>query len=90
MDGDMMAALLGSVIDELPKSATKELRAIADSLGYDAALAEMVNRMRSSPFAAVMPDAVLRQMCEAMLEQAIGNGRPGRPGKTRKGGFFGA
>jgi P2-related tail formation protein len=85
-----MGAIFAAIMDEMPKGATKELRAVVDELGRDAALAEMVEQMRSAPFAPEMPEAVLRKLCEALVEKAVGSDRPRRRGRARRSQFFDA
>jgi tetratricopeptide (TPR) repeat protein len=90
MDADAMAAVFAAMMDEMPKGATKELRAVVNELGRDAALAEIVEQMRSAPFAPEIPEAMLRPLCEALVDKAVGSDRPGRRGRARRRQFFDA
>ncbi|MFL5253482.1 MAG: tetratricopeptide repeat protein [Rhodopila sp.] len=90
MEADEMAAVFASMMDELPKGASRDLRELVSELGRNAALAAMVEQMRSTPFAPEMPEPVLRALCESLLDKAVGSGRPGRRGRSKGSQLFNA
>jgi hypothetical protein len=77
-------------MDEMPKGATRDLRALVNELGRDAAVAMMAEQMRFAPFAPDIPEPVLRMLCEALVDKAVGSGRPRRHDRARRGQLFNA
>jgi tetratricopeptide (TPR) repeat protein len=90
IDAEDMASLLMSMMGDMPKSTARELRALANELGRDAAVAAMVAEMRDAPFAPDMPESVMRMLSEALVDQALAGGRPRRQGGARRSQFFDA
>jgi cellulose synthase operon protein C len=90
MDADAMAALFAAMMDEMPKRTSKELRAVVDELGREAALAEIVEQIRTATFIPDMPDAVIRRLAETLVDRAVGGERPRRHGRARRSQLFDA
>jgi hypothetical protein len=90
MDAESMAAIFAAMMDEMPKRTSRDLRAVVDELGRDAALAEIVEQMRAAPFVPNMPDAVIRSLAGALVDRAVGSERPRQPGRARRSQFFDA
>jgi tetratricopeptide (TPR) repeat protein len=85
-DEDFMAAF-SAMLTEMPKAASANLRRRVHQLGRDEALTELVCQMRSSSEALGMPDPLLRELCAAMLAQAMQDGAA-KIGGGRQRSFF--
>jgi len=90
IDDDEMAALFMAMMDEMPKGSADSLRGLVNELGRDATVAQMVEKLRSSPIGPGMPEPLLRLLSEAMVAKAMGGGRSRHGGKTRRSQLFDA
>ena len=72
-DNDFMA-LFSAVLTDMPKAASANLRKRVDELGREQALTELVGQMKSSPVGSGMPELLLRELCAAMVAQAMQDG----------------
>lgn len=90
IDAEDLTAVLLSMMGDMPKATARELRALANDLGRDAAVAAMVAEMRVAPLAPDMPEAVMRMLSEALVDQALAGDRPRRHGRARRSQFFDA
>jgi hypothetical protein len=69
------------MLEDMPKGTADNLRGPAKEIGRKAALEETVDSLRSSEFGAILPEPMLRQLCEDMVARATS-----RPA-ARKGRF---
>jgi hypothetical protein len=83
-DEDEMAAMFMAMINDMPKGAADSLRALVKERGREAAVAQMVERFRTSPIGPEMPEPVLRQLCEVIVAKAMDGSQP-RPGRKTRG-----
>jgi hypothetical protein len=58
--------------------------------GREAAVAQMVEQFRSSPFGPDMPEPMLQQACEVMVAKAMDGSHPRLGKKTRRSRLFDA
>ena len=90
IDEDEMAAFFMAMTNGMPKGATDSLRALVKEFGREAAVAQMLERFRDSPFGPEMPEPVLRQLCEVMVAKAMDGSQPRPVRKTRRSQLFDA
>jgi len=73
--------LIEALVGSMPKGPAKDVRALAEEFGPEGAASIMVERLRDSPLGAEMPERVLRELCAAMVAQAMTVNTSGR-GRT--------
>jgi cellulose synthase operon protein C len=88
LDDDEAVALVAAMMDQMPKEMTDSLRGLVGEFGRDAAVAQMVNRFRSSPAGPKMPEPLLRELCQAMVAKAMDASRSKHSGRTQRSQFF--
>jgi cellulose synthase operon protein C len=82
-DDDDIMALFSAVLANMPKAAAADLRRLVDKLGREQALTQLVREMKLAPpmpEMSEMPEELLRELCAAMLANAMdrGSSRRGR------------
>jgi hypothetical protein len=87
IDDDEAVALVAAMMNQMPKEMTDSLRGLVGEFGRDAAVAQMVNRFRSSPAGPEMPEPLLRELCQAMVAKAMDASRSKHSGKTQRSQF---
>jgi cellulose synthase operon protein C len=81
LDDEGMEMLIEALVGSMPKGPAKDVRALAEEFGPEGAASIMVERLRDSPLGAEMPERVLRELCAAMVAQAMTVNTSGR-GRT--------
>ncbi len=71
-DDAQMLELLQAMLREMPKGAADTLRARVREIGRTAAVEETADSLRSSELGAILPEPMLRQICEDMVARAVG------------------
>jgi tetratricopeptide (TPR) repeat protein len=72
IDDAEMLELLRMVLKEMPKGAADTLRGRVGEIGRKAAVEETMDGFRSSELGAMLPEPMLRQLCEDMVTRAMG------------------
>ncbi len=72
IDDAQFLELLRMVFKEMPKGAADTLRGRVGEIGRQAAIEETMDSFRFSEIGAVLPEPMLRQLCEAMVARAAG------------------
>jgi len=80
IDDAELLQLLQMVLRDMPKGAADTLRGRVREIGRDAAVEETMDGFRASEFGGVLPEPMLRQLCEDIVSRATGGGRRGRIG----------
>jgi hypothetical protein len=81
LDEEDMAELLATVAGGMPGMPAREIRDMVNQLGRELTIEAMASMMSGSPMAEVLSEQQVRQVCTAMVEQAMQK-RP-RPGRRR-------
>ena len=84
IDAEMVQVLIDTMIETMPKDAAASLREVVAERGRDGALAYMAEQLRGSPLGRGMPEPVMQALCEALVNQAMQGGRPGKPVAGRR------
>jgi len=90
MDDDEMTALFAAMMDQMPRDIADSLREMVIEVGRDEAVAQMVNLFRSSPGGQDMPEPILRELCQMLVEKAMNRSRSRYGRKTRRSQLFDA
>ncbi|MFL5287034.1 MAG: tetratricopeptide repeat protein, partial [Rhodopila sp.] len=90
MDDDEMTALFATMMDQMPRDIADSLREMVIEVGRDEAVAQMVNLFRSSPGGPDMPEPILRDLCQMLVERAMNRSRSRHGRKTRRSQLFDA
>jgi hypothetical protein len=77
IDDAEILELLQMVLKDMPKGAADTLRGRVGEIGRPAAIEETMDSFRSSELGAVLPEPMLRQLCEDLVARATG-GRAAR------------
>jgi tetratricopeptide (TPR) repeat protein len=72
IDDAQLLELLQMVLKDMPKGASDTLRGRAGEVGRKAAVEETMHGLRSSELGAILPEPMLRQLCEDMVARATG------------------
>ncbi len=72
VDDAEILELLQRMLKEMPKGAADTLRGRVREIGRQAAVEEAMDGFRFSELGAILPEPVLRQLCEAMVARATG------------------
>ena len=72
IDDDQMLELLQGMLKEMPKGAADTLRGRVREIGRHAAVEETMDSLRFSELGAILPEPMLRQLCENMVARAMG------------------
>jgi hypothetical protein len=83
MDDEDMMALFTAMLSEMPRAAAANLRDLVKDIGRERAIAELVGQMKSS-LGHEMPPGLLRELCAAMVAQAMGGGGHAHRGASRQ------
>jgi cellulose synthase operon protein C len=86
-DLDEIMALFSAALMDMPRSAAVNLRKRVNEFGREQALTELVGQMKSSPMGPGLPEPLLREICAAMVAQAMRDGMP-KSGGGRRRSFF--
>lgn len=70
IDDAEMLELLRMVLKDMPKGAADNLRGRVGEIGRTAAIEETMDNFRSSEFGAILPEPMMRQLCEDMVSRA--------------------
>jgi hypothetical protein len=84
---DFMEAMLEAIAGGLPQGPAGDVLEMVAELGREGAIAKMVERFRGSPLGMGLPAPMLRDLCEAVVAQAMVAGRPG-PGRAGRRSLF--
>jgi len=81
IDDGQILELLQMMLKDMPKGAADTLRGRVGEIGRAAAVEEMMYGLGSSELGAVLPEPMLRQLCEEMVARAMSGpaARRGRP-----------
>ena len=72
IDDAEMLELLQMVLRDMPKGAADTLRGRVGKIGRTAAIEETMDSFRSSELGAMLPEPMMRQLCEDMVSRATG------------------
>ncbi len=72
IDDAEMLELLRMVLKDMPKGAADTLRSRVGEIGRTAAVEETMDSFRSSELGAMLPEPMMRQLCEDMVSRATG------------------
>jgi len=72
IDDAEMLELLRMVLNDMPKGAADTLRGRVGEIGRTAAIEETMDSFRSSELGAILPEPMMRQLCEDMVSRATG------------------
>ncbi len=72
IDDAEMLELLRMVLKDMPKGAADTLRGRVGEIGRTAAIEETMDSFRSSELGAMLPEPMMRQLCEDMVSRATG------------------
>ena len=72
IDDAEMLELLRMVLKDMPKGAADTLRGRVREIGRTAAIEETMDSFKSSELGAMLPEPMLRQLCEDMVSRATG------------------
>jgi len=75
IDDAEMLELLRMVLKDMPKGAADTLRGRVGEIGRNAAVEETMDNFRSSELGAILPEPMMRQLCEDMVSRATGGPR---------------
>jgi len=75
IDDAEMLELLRMVLKDMPKGAADTLRGRVGEIGRTAAIEETMDNFRSSELGAILPEPMMRQLCEDMVSRATGGPR---------------
>jgi cellulose synthase operon protein C len=84
LDGEAMEMLIEAFVSSMAKGSARDVRALVEEFGPEGAASVMVERLRDSPLGGEMPERVLRELCAAMVAQAMTANTPGRGGTVRR------
>jgi hypothetical protein len=84
LDDNDMLALFSAMLSEMPKAAGANLRQRVQAIGREKAIAELVGELKAS-LGLELPMGMLRELCAAMVAQAMGAGGASRQGGARSG-----
>jgi hypothetical protein len=84
MDGEDMMALFTAMLSEMPRATAANLRGLVKDIGREKAIAELVGQLKSSLEQEMAP-GLLRELCAAMVAQAMGGGGHSRQSNPRHG-----
>ena len=84
LDDDDMLALFSALLSEMPKAAGANLRQRVLEIGREKAIAELAGQLQAS-VGLELPLNMLRELCAAMVAQAMGGGGASRQGSARQG-----
>ncbi len=76
IDDAQLLDLLQAVLMDMPKGAADTLRGRVREIGRHAAVEETMDSFRFSELGAILPEPMLRQLCEAMVARAMGGPAP--------------
>jgi hypothetical protein len=82
-EGDLMA-LFAAMLSQMPRATAANLRDLVKDIGREKAIVELAGQMKSS-LGREMPLSLLRELCAAMVAQAMGGGGHARRGASRQG-----
>ena len=74
IDDDDMAELLGSLAKQMPKLPMKEMRSLVKEFGRDVAIDVLAAEMSGSPMAELLSPDQVRQLCGAIIANALQSG----------------
>jgi len=72
IDDAEMLELLRMALKDMPKGAADTLRGRVGEIGRTAAIEETMDNFRSSELGAILPEPMIRQLCEDMVSRATG------------------
>jgi len=72
IDDAEMLELLRMALKDMPKGAADTLRGRVGEIGRTAAIEETMDSFRSSELGAILPEPMMRQLCEDMVSRATG------------------
>lgn len=72
IDDAEILELLQMVLKDMPKGAADTLRGRVGEIGRTAAIEETMDNFRSSELGAILPEPMMRQLCEDMVSRATG------------------
>ncbi len=75
IDDAEILELLRMVLKDMPKGAADTLRGRVGEIGRTAAVEETMDNFRSSELGAILPEPMIRQLCEDMVSRATGGPR---------------
>jgi hypothetical protein len=73
MDDEDVMALFAAMLSEMPRATAANLRDLVKDIGREKAIAELAGQMKSS-LGREIPTSLLRELCAAMVAQAMGGG----------------
>ncbi|MBA2302021.1 MAG: hypothetical protein H0W08_05255, partial [Acidobacteria bacterium] len=72
IDDAQILELLQMVLKDMPKGAADNLRGRVGEIGRKATIEETMDSFRSSELGAILPEPMMRQLCEDMVTRAMG------------------
>ena len=72
MDDAQMLELLQTMLRDMPKGAADNLRGRVREIGRQATVEETADNFRTSELGAILPEPMIRQLCEDLVAQAMG------------------
>jgi hypothetical protein len=87
LDDDDIMALFSTMLRDMPKAASADLRRRVEEVGRERALTELIGELKSLPLGPEMPEKLLRELCAAMVAKAMGGG-PSTRSRAKQGILF--
>jgi hypothetical protein len=87
LDDEEMLTLFSAMLSEMPKAAGANLRQRVQDIGREKAIAELAGQIKAS-VGLELPMTVLRELCAAMVAQAMDGGGRSRQGSARFGPLY--
>ena len=78
LDDAQLLEILQMVATDMPKGAADNLRGLVREVGQQAAVQQTIDSLRASELGAVLPEPMIRQLCEDMVAKAMGRPARGR------------
>lgn len=70
-DAAALVGMLEAMMEGMPRQATDNVRELTGQFGRDGAVSALMENFRAGPFDQPMPDAALRELCQAMVVRAL-------------------
>lgn len=84
IDDEDAMALFAAMLSDMPRATAANLRDLVQEIGREKAIAELAGRMKSS-LGREMPPSLIRELCAAVVAQAMGGGAHSRQSNPRHG-----
>ena len=82
-DADAIDELIEMLTETMPRELTRDLRGMARQVGREAAIANLSEMFRHAPMMPELPEEMIREVCSAMIDNALAV--PSRSQPVRRG-----